>query len=250
MKRINLIFGLLCIFNFSNSYAEDGDRLSNLSKILSEGSYTHPANSESTTLREKLEDKQRKTEFEDVPRSELKKLGMLPAYGDSIIRKDTEKNEYFEIKEFPDGNYMYRTLSQKEIVAVFPVAGEDDPFGDGWKVVCYIDQITAIRNCSITKYAIMILKSAKHGLVFSVSNEPNKLNPLIDHYVRIDKNTPLKTTSIFIGSQAANIIEQMKRGEIMRTRFHEFGDTYEETIYLDGFTNAYNFMNLMYPQVK
>ena len=77
MKRINLIFGLLCIFNFSNSYAEDGDRLINLSKTLSEGSYTHPANSESTTLREKLEDKQRKTEFEDVPRSELRKMSIL-----------------------------------------------------------------------------------------------------------------------------------------------------------------------------
>jgi topoisomerase IA-like protein len=113
MKRINLIFGLLCVFNFSISYAEDGDRLSHLSKTLSEGSYTHPANLESTTLREKLEDKQRKTEFEDVPRSELKKLGMSPAYGDSIIKKDADKNEYFEIKEFPDGNYMYRTLSQK-----------------------------------------------------------------------------------------------------------------------------------------
>lgn len=244
MKKIILVGLLFCTW----ANAEDTDRLSILSKTLAEGSYTL-AHDVELPREEKKQNK--KVEYKDVSREELTKLGFKPSYADSIIKKDTD-GDYYEVKRFPDGNYMYRILNTTNgsVIAAFPIEDEDNPLNEGWKVVCQVDMVTNQKNCSVNKYEVMVLKSSKYGLAFSVSKEANKLNPLSDHYVRIDKNTPMKSRSVFTGQQAVKIIDQMKSGEIMRTRFHEYGDTYEEVIYLNGFTNAYNFMNMVYPQVK
>ena len=84
----------------------------------------------------------------------------------------------------------------------------------------------------------------------TVSKEIERLNTYHYHYLRVDKNTPFKTKLIFNGSSVNPIINQMKNGQTLYTRFYEWSDFYEETISLYGFSAAYETMNLIYSQLR
>lgn len=91
----------------------------------------------------------------------------------------------------------------------------------------------------------MLRRSSKTGWALTVSKEIERLNTYHSHYLRVDKNTPFKTKLIFNGSSVNPIINQMKNGQTLYTRFYEWSDFYEETISLYGFSAAYEAMNLI-----
>jgi len=89
------------------------------------------------------------------------------------------------------------------------------------------------------------MRSSKTGWALTVSKEIERLNTYQSHYLRVDKNTLFKTKLIFNGSSVNPIINQMRNGQTLYTRFYEWRDFYEETISLYGFSAAYETMNLI-----
>lgn len=85
----------------------------------------------------------------------------------------------------------------------------------------------------------------------SATKDLNKLDYYQKQYVRVDSNKAISASTLFTGQQYDALVAQMKKGELARTRFYEWGgERYEETISLFGFTEAYKYMLHSYKHFK
>lgn len=189
-------------------------------------------------------------EFVEVFPEDYAKLNLEPAYKDSAVIYATNEKSYYEVRHFPNNIKMIRRLD-KDGATFFNYTSDEKFIENSWRVVCYRDHITDIKHCIINKYQVMLMKNSKHGLMFSVTKDVKSLHPLRTNYFKVDKNKALETRSVFTGGTVNKIIEQMKRGELLYTRFSEWdGSQYEETLSLYGFSSAYEYMNMMYRRIK
>lgn len=231
-----------------DSYSYVPDRLEQLSKTLSQGNYTHPDNMEipgSVVFRPDLkENNDEELSYQRVLPEDFKKLKLKPLFKDSEVSYSFKHKDYSETKYFPNNVLMIYDLETK--VATIVDMDNDQPVKNGWSVACKQDHITDEKSCFISKFDLMIIRTSKYGVGLSVTKEPEKLSFAKYHYIRIDKNPPFKTKSVFWGQPAVNIINQMQKGSMAYTRFYDWSDSYEESISLYGFSAAYQIMNIMY----
>lgn len=253
MSVIKKILPLTFLFGGSISYTHADlvelnstttDRIEMLTSTLANGAYADSDDSSKTT--------QFNTEISESPQvvlqEDYKHLNIKPLYKNSVVKYFPKSREYYEIKKFPNNIHMYK--STDENFALFLDLDMDNPYKSAWSVNCQIDQITDEKICAVLKYEFMLMRSSKTGWSLTVSKEIERLNTYRYHYLRVDKNTPFKTKLIFNGTSVNPIINQMKNGQTLYTRFYEWSDFYEETISLYGFSAAYETMNLIYSQLK
>ncbi|WP_151794628.1 hypothetical protein [Acinetobacter soli] len=227
------------------------DRLDDLSKTLSKGTYVKPDDislplSMAKESNESSENKDTRVLPEDYARLKIK-----PAYKDSNVYYDSNKDIYYESKKFSDNYvFMIRFLDNPNI-AYFSDIHERNLHKNWWVVLCYKDKITDKKSCSIHKYEFILLKEEDKGVAVSISKELKLLDSTKNHFARVDSNPALNTKSLFTGKKAQTLIHQMKKGSLLRTRFTEWdGEMYEEVIYLGGFSAAYDYMNMEYLKLR
>ncbi len=241
-------YGHSDLVQLDSSYNSAPDRLEQLSKTLSNSSYTHPDDMEipsSVVFQPKLKERnEEELVYQRVFPEDFKKLKLKPLFKDSEVSYSLKHKNYSETKYFSNNVMMIYDLETK--VATIVDMDNDHPVKNGWLVACKQDHITDEKSCFISKFDLMVLKTSKHGMGLSVTKEPEKLSFAKHHYIRIDKNPPFKTNSVFWGQTALNIIHQMQKGNMAYTRFYDWSDSYEESISLYGFSAAYQVMNIMY----
>ncbi|WP_026470039.1 hypothetical protein [Alkanindiges illinoisensis] len=179
---------------------------------------------------------------------EYKNYGIEPFYTDSEIAFYKEAGEYLETKE-KNNILMSVSKSGKEYVGFF---GEntDDYTGDAWSVSCSKDRMTDKKRCVLSKFEFVILYDV-NGLRTTVSKDLGSLNDRQNNYLRVDNKPSFTTRGIYLNATSKSIVEQLKRGTTLKTRFFEWsGEMYEETIPLDGFNEAYSFMLKAYAALR
>lgn len=241
-----LIISFLIGINVNSAFAglieipTSTDRLDQLSRAISnDGSYVNAS---------KKEDEYQASQT--VLPEDYGHLKIKPLYQDSKIDFYPKKKEYYETKIFKNNIFMIKPININYAMFIDLDLDEKDRLDNAWVINCTIDNITDEKTCIIKNSEFLLLKSSKKGLMLTPSQDILKLNPNRFHYLRVDKNPPFKTKFIFTGPTAYTIINQMKNGEMLYTRFYERSDSYDETISLYGFSPAYETMNLIYSQLK
>ncbi|TCM67707.1 hypothetical protein EC844_1071 [Acinetobacter calcoaceticus] len=115
-----------------------------------------------------------------------------------------------------------------------------------WTIYCTQEHQTNKKQCSLQKQGFFLIKTAEIDLAINVSQSVERLWQDEDQHIRIDNNQTFNTNSIFKDQSALDIVNQMKLGTIVNTRFSAPSGTHEETIDLNGFSAAYDSMNLLY----
>lgn len=246
------VLGLsLIVTSVSAELVQTSDRLEQLSKTLSQGSY-NPEDLDlpsSAKLNVNLKEKEDADSFSIVKSEDYARLKVKPLYEDSVIKYSEKSKDFFEVRNFKNNIVMVYNID-KNYLTVLDIE-EEKPSEESWNVSCSKDKITDAKTCVISKYELGVLKSSKDGLVLTVSKELDSLNFSEYNYIRIDKNLAHKNRGIFKGQAAMNIINEMKTGKTAFTRFYEWDNNkYEEVIPLWGFSVAYDVMNKMFARIN
>lgn len=251
------LFLFIVAFSFQLSNADlvelsgehETDRIAQLTRTLSEGSYGE------SDIDIKLDEVDSVEATKKNPilinPQDYKDLGIKSRdkiFADSDIWYLPKSKEYAEQKYFPNNIRFFKFLNKNHAV-LDDTDDESATDNDYWYVSCSRDRITDEKNCILGKYEMAFIRSSKTGWIFSVSKETKKLNLAAYQYIRIDKSPALKSKTFFKGQPTLNIIEQMKKGRTVYTRFYEWSDEYEEIIPLKGFSIAYNTLNIMYSKL-
>lgn len=240
------------------------DRLEQLTKTLSQGSYSHPDDMDipaqtklNVYLRSaspNIANDQLKPESENtsldkdmlIDPSDYRKLALIPLYASSNIYYDPKEKYYYEHRYFQNNIAMIRYLDE-DLAYFYDL---DNTENQAWVAKCNIDRITDYKTCVVYKSNFILVKSSTQGLLISAYHDLSRLRSDYYQYIRIDKNTAFKTTSVFSGNTASNIINQMKAGFLIHTRHTErLSGTTDNTFSLYGFSAAYESMNLMYARL-
>lgn len=250
MKKI-LAFFLLAGMSLSATFADlveinssyDTDPIDELTRTIADGSYSDPENIDYLKVRKDINESPQTVLVEDYQRLKIKTL-----YKDSTVLFYPNAKQYYELKNFPNNIRMIKPIHEN--FAIFMDLDAEDAFENSWKVNCSIDNITDEKICGVLKFEFILMHSSKTGWSLTVSKKIRDLNPYVFHYLRVDKNVPFKTKLIFSGVTVNKIVNQMRTGKTLYTRFYEGRESYEETLSLYGFVAAYETMNLMYSQLK
>lgn len=246
------ILGLsLIVISVSAELVQSPDRLEQLSKTLSQGSYNPedldlPA---SAKMNVNLKEKEDADSFSIVKSEDYSRLKVKPLYEDSVIKYSEKSKNFFEVRNFKNNIVMVYNID-KNYLTVLDI-DEEKPSEESWDVGCSKDRITDKKTCFIKKYELGIMKSSDSGVVLSVSKEVDSLNLREYNFIRIDKNQAHKARGFYKGQSAMNIINEMKTGKTAFTRFYEWDNNkYEEVIPLWGFSVAYDVMNKMFARIN
>lgn len=274
LLRIFILLITLCnaslyadLGQLSPNNLDSTDRLQQLSRTLSQGTYTHPddldipANSQvKVSLRSSgpvdLNNDSLRLKYSDtsadqdalINPSEFRKLGLTPLYSSSDIYYDPKDEYYYEHRYFQNNIVMIRHFDE-DLAYFYDL---DNIENQAWIAQCDIDRITDKKTCIVYKSNFILVKSSTHGVLISAYNNVSRLRSNHYQYVRIDKNPAFKTTSIFSGNTASNIINQMKAGFLMHTRHTTISSSgaVDNTLSLYGFSAAYESMNIMYARLS
>ncbi|MFH7326259.1 hypothetical protein [Desulfurivibrio sp. C05AmB] len=116
---------------------------------------------------------------------------------------------------------------------------EQDKYGTNWSLGCQKYQADDAYWCSLYKPAlrVVITKDASYLVSVGRSHYPGS-----SITVRVDDNEPIQETgkTVFSKQQSAAIVEQLKRGESVLTRYQEWPhrEDKDEVIDLFGFKEA------------
>ena len=227
------ILVLLILFLFNGAWADESSAL----KLPSQSLYG-----------EKTDDS---GVWEAVSEKDYEKLNIKRAYNDSEIFLKKSADAYFEIKYFDKNIKMLRYMnSQMEESSFFGDADIQDMkdfINNAWQVTCERDHITDIKICTLSKSEFLIGTRKKNEASIYCSRQVKKLDTTRFHYIRVNDNPPARTKTYFKGQAALNIIDQMKKGGVIYTRFYEWDEEkYEETLSLAGFNVAYEYMRKVF----
>ena len=174
------------------------------------------------------------------------RLGLKPYYADSKLFFIEPSDLYVE---FYSKNGLDSFIYHGEDRASFGYV-ENGEVSKSWNVNCLRDKITDKKSCVLYKFSFAILYM-DGTLSATASDDLNKLDYHQKQYVRVDSNKALSASTLFTGQQFNTLVAQMKKGELARTRFYEWGgERYEETLSLFGFTEAYKYMLYAYKNLK
>ena len=199
-------------------------------------------------LSESLQKRKEKEEesFIEVLPEDYSKLGFKPYYTDSKLFFLKSLDAHIEYRS-QDGLTSF--IFPEENRATFGYV-EDGDASKLWSVQCRRDEITDKKSCFLSKFEFAILYMDGR-LSASATKDLNKLDYYQKQYVRVDSNKAISASTLFTGQQYDALVAQMKKGELARTRFYEWGgERYEETISLFGFTEAYKYMLYAYKNIK
>lgn len=185
-----------------------------------------------------------------IPIGEYKQLNIQPLYTDSIV-KLYKDGSIIEEKLFSNDIYMSHVIGLNFIF--FRDLNSDDPTESKWTVNCSVDKITDAKKC--------ILSNGLNIFYFKKSDEPSFLgigngkdvDLLRPSYLRIDKNKPFKVSElVFKRPVLDNILKEMTSGKTIYLRYHKkySESSYDDEVSLNGFSNAYNTLNILYLKVK
>lgn len=181
-------------------------------------------------------------------------LNLNPFYSDAKVTYNAKKGSYLEQSKPKQNVVVFRFFSPKKVEtsAYFLNMNVDDSVQEAWIVNCFKDTITDRKSCVAGKYDTVLIKDSKLGLFFSVNKNLDDLNPSAHQYIRVDENKAFQSDrNGFLANDAEKIVSQMKKGNVLRTRFTDRdGQLHEEVILLTDFDIVYDYMNAEYSKIK
>lgn len=123
-------------------------------------------------------------------------------------------------------------------------------FGN-WSTICKRDKIDDTYFCSLQKEDLVITILKNDVIIVTVGSNHY---PDSEIAVRVDKNKPFATSSKEVGfskKQSAQIIEQLKKGKSVTTRYKKWPspESRDSTIDLFGFNQAYHIVQEIYKAI-
>lgn len=119
-----------------------------------------------------------------------------------------------------------------------------------WGVKCYVDQIEDSKWCSLSKedLTVGVWKDGSAFVHIGSSHYPRS-----SITVRTDKKQPISANEStgFSGSQARQIINELKSGEAAVTRYQEwpYQSNLDKKVDLFGFDEAWSLLNIVYQNI-
>ncbi|TCM67708.1 hypothetical protein EC844_1072 [Acinetobacter calcoaceticus] len=228
---------------------DSDERLAQLTKTLSQSTYTPPSGNNTYSVRVRAASTQSSNnndKLDDIKihPNDYNRYGLKPLYSSSTIYYDPNQKEYYERHKFNNNIVMIRYTDQNH--ATFYDLDAKNMRESAWRLNCDIDHTTDEIICAIEKSKLMLIKGSDLGFLLTVSQDFDNLKDNEYQFLKIDENPVAQTKLIFSGNTALKIVNQMKVGTYAYTRFTEYAGTYEETLSLYGFSAAYDTMNLMY----
>lgn len=124
-------------------------------------------------------------------------------------------------------------------------------YKNNWSVGCKKDAIDDSKICYMSVGGLMVFVEGKDKYVVSVGSHHF---PGTSVAVRIDENAAIKggVDGDFSGTEASGIINQLKSGKKITTRYRKFPNEYntDETIEIYGFKEAFQYINWAFSKIK
>lgn len=126
-----------------------------------------------------------------------------------------------------------------------------DNIGTNWSIQCKLDKMDDTHWCSLDRgdLRVGIWKDGTPFVSVGSSHYPNSMIA-----VRVDKNKPISASEKtgFTKAQSAEIIEQLKKGSSILTRYQEwpYQRNKDTSIDLFGFPQAWEILQKIYSSVK